>query len=55
MDGLYYIKIASNHLEEMKKRINEENFEDFYKEIREVSEAMFHLWDWVNAKQDLPR
>lgn len=55
MEGMYYIRIASNHLEEMKKRINEKNFEDFHKEIQEVSSAMFYLLDWVNAQQDKPR
>lgn len=55
MDGLYYIKIAANHLEEMKRRISDNDFEDFQKEIREVMEAMHYLWDWIDAKQDKPR
>lgn len=55
MDGLYYIKIASNHLEEMKKKIENDDFDEFYKDVSEVMSAMHYLWDWVDAKQDKPR
>lgn len=55
MDGMYYIKIASNHLEEMKKRIEKNDFDEFYKEIQEVMSAMYYLMDWSDAQQDKPR
>jgi len=55
MDGLHCIKIAQNHLDELKKRINEENLEDICSEIQEVMSAMNYLWDWVDAQQDKPR
>ena len=55
MDGLYYVKIAQNHLDEIKKRINDENFDGIVPEMREVMSAMNYLWDWIDAQQDLPR
>ena len=54
MDGLECIDMAQKHLDELKKRINEDNLDDFYKEMQGVAEAMFYLWDWVNVKQDKP-
>jgi hypothetical protein len=55
MDGLEYINMAQKHLDELKKKINEDNLDDFFKEMQGVSEAMFNLWDWVNVKHNLPR
>lgn len=54
MDGLQCIEMAQKHLDELKKRINEDDLDDIYKEMQLVAEAMFYLSDWVDAKQNKP-